>query len=128
MSENRPNNYYQWGPYLHKTRLPKAVCKDMLARGRQAHTDHSQNLAGVIERQFLFGEDDLRHIDSTLQEPLLEYLRERARYHRQVANIVPMKVDEVWINIMKPGDFNPPHNHVGGDCKRRLKSETGSRM
>lgn len=115
MSENQPNRYYHWGPYLHKTKLPQAVCRDILARGRLTHTDHRQNLAGVIERQFLLGEDDRKHIESLLLAPLLAYVRERARYHGQEAKIVLMQIDEVWINIMKPGDFNPPHNHVGGD-------------
>jgi len=115
MSTNQPNHYYNWGPYLHKTKLPQAVCKDILARRSQTHTDHSRNLAGVIERQFLLGEDDRKHVESLLQAPLLAYVRERARYHGQEANVVSMQIDEVWINIMKPGDFNPPHNHVGGD-------------
>jgi len=41
MSENQPNRYYHWGPYLHKAKLPQALCRDILSRGRQTHTDHS---------------------------------------------------------------------------------------
>ena len=115
MSGNQPNSYYNWGPYLHRTRLPQSVCKDILVRGRQTHTDHSQSLAGVIGRQSLFGEDDRKHIESILQDSLWAYARERARYHGEEVNVVSMQIDEVWINIMKAGDFNPPHNHVGGD-------------
>lgn len=115
MSENQPNSYYHWGPYLHRAKLSQALCRDILARGRQTHTDHSQNLAGVIERQYLLDEDDRKHIESVLQDPLWAYVRERGRYHGEKVNVVSMQLDEVWINIMKPGDFNPPHNHVGGD-------------
>jgi uncharacterized protein (TIGR02466 family) len=115
MSVNQPKTYYHWGPYLHKTKLPQSVCKDLLARGRQTHTDHSNSLAGVIEKQFLLGEDDRKHIESILREPLWAYVRERALYHGEEVKTVAMQIDEVWINIMTPGDFNPPHNHVGGD-------------
>ena len=115
MSDNQPNKYYHWGPYLHRAKLAQGLCRDILARGKQTRTDHSQNLAGVIEKQYLLGEDDRKHIESLLQDPLWAYIRERARYHGEKANVASMRLDEVWINIMKPGDFNPPHNHVGGD-------------
>lgn len=115
MSANQPKTYYHWGPYLHKTKLPQALCHDILTRGRQTHTDHSRSLAGVIEKQFLLCEDDRKHIESILEEPLSVYVRERAVYHGEEVKVVSMQLDEVWINIMKPGDFNPPHNHVGGD-------------
>jgi uncharacterized protein (TIGR02466 family) len=54
-------------------------------------------------------------IESILRDPLWGYVRERACYHKEKVNVVSMRLDEVWINIMGPGDFNPPHNHVGGD-------------
>lgn len=115
MTATRSKTYYNWGPYLHKAKLPLAVCKDLLDRGRQTYTDHSRNLAGVIEKQFLLGEIDRKHIESILQDPLWVYAQEKALYHGEEIKPVSMRLDEVWINIMKPGDFNPPHNHVGGD-------------
>ncbi len=50
-----------------------------------------------------------------MQNYLWEYVRERACYHSMKPNVASMKLDEVWINFMQPGDFNPPHNHFGGD-------------
>jgi Putative 2OG-Fe(II) oxygenase len=95
--------------------LPQELCRDILARGRHPHTDHSRNLAGVVERQYLLGEDDRKHIESVLQDPLWAYVRQRARYYGEKADVVSMELDEVWINVMRPGDFNPPHNHVEGN-------------
>lgn len=115
MSNNRANRYYNWGPYLHRTKLPQPLCREILARGRQAHADHSHNLAGVVERQYLLGEADRNYIEAVLQDPLWTYVRERALYHGEKVSVASMRVDEVWINIMRSGDFNPPHNHVGGD-------------
>lgn len=112
MNTSQPKKYYNWGPYLHKTKLSEPVCKDLLHRGTQTRTDHSRNLAGVIEQQFLLTEDDRRHIESILQEPLWAYVCERALYHGGEVTPASMQLDEVWINIMSPGDFNPPHNHV----------------
>lgn len=115
MSTGETKNYYHWGPYLHHAKLSQVQCGDILARGRKATIDHSRNLAGVIEKQFLFGEHDRKHIESILQEELWNYVKEREIYHRERSNVASLRLDEVWINIMRPGEFNPPHNHSGGD-------------
>jgi uncharacterized protein (TIGR02466 family) len=95
--------------------LRQDVCDDLLARGLRSRVDHSSNLAGVLEREYLLAEEDRRYIEALLEDELSKYAHERARYHGERPAIVSFRLDEVWINIMGAGDFNPPHTHYGGD-------------
>ena len=109
------DGYYHWGPYLHKAIVRTDVCNDLLARGLRSRTDHSANLAGVMKGEFLLAEEDRRHVETTLQGEFSNYARERSRYHQEQFRPISFHFNEVWINIMAAGDFNPPHTHYGGD-------------
>lgn len=109
------DGYYHWGPYLHRSSVRQEVCDDLLARGLRSRVDHSANLAGVLEREYLFPEEDRRHIEALLNDELSIYARERSLYHGERPVPVSFRLDEVWINFMGAGDFNPPHTHYGGD-------------
>lgn len=109
------DRYYHWGPYLHRSTVRQDVCDALLARGLQSSIDHSANLAGVLKREYLLAEEDRRHVEALLENEFSNYARERSRYHGERPEPVSFRVDEVWINIMGAGDFNPPHTHYGGD-------------
>ena len=122
--ENQPKSYYHSVCTCTKRKLPTPYV-DILDRGRQTYTDHSKNLAGVIEKQFLLGEDDRKHIEFC-KTRFGHTFAKVALYHGEEVKVVSMHLDEVWINIMKPGDFNPPHNHIGGDISFVLHLQVSS--
>ena len=109
------DGYYHWGPYLHKVSVREEVCNELLERALRSRSDHSANLAGVIQGEFLLSEEERRHIELTLQDEFSNYTRERALYHKEQCLPIAFHIDEAWINIMTAGDFNPPHSHYGGE-------------
>lgn len=109
------DGYYRWGPYLHKAHLTQQVCVELLARGLQSRIDHGAHLAGVIKGEYLLFERDRLYIEELLQDEFCNYARERSQYHQEGSKTLAFRLDQVWINIMGPGEFNPPHTHYGGD-------------
>jgi len=83
--------------------------EDMLKHS--STTKANLKLAGDIKREFQIEDTKLL---TRLQEMLTQHL---SRYIRQpiteVNTINPTDLMPAWINYMKPGEYNPPHAHVG---------------
>jgi|DEB0MinimDraft_10_1074344.scaffolds.fasta_scaffold05881_3 uncharacterized protein (TIGR02466 family) len=112
---------YHFGPMVKRYKLNNEFCKEMLNRGLSTKISHQEELAGIIEQKDQFGqyrytEEDINYFSRNMTEILSDYRFSQNLIFEQEDNIqdIPQyKLNSLWINIMGPGDFNPPHIHSG---------------
>ena len=101
-------NFYYWGPFLFKTKILDGEVRDILSFCKKnKQLDMRQELAGHINDEYKLNSKDIFPI-------LLPYIEKyiKARYeHWTVTFNGKIKMDSVWVNYMKEGEFNPPHIH-----------------
>lgn len=109
-------NFYYWGPFLMSAKVNKNICEEMLERGRKTIIKFNKQLAGHIEKENLFDDNDKDWINNNLKEHFLTYKTAMKEHYgtlsfKENANSTGIKIEHVWINFMKSGEFNPPHTH-----------------
>ena len=112
---------YYFGPVLKRYHLSNDFCKEMLERGLKSKISHEQQLAGIIEQkgkfgQYRYSDDDIKFFTENMQEIISDYRNSQNNICEQQddSNDPPIyRLNSLWINIMGPGDFNPPHIHDG---------------
>ena len=122
--ENSFNNsgdykFYYWGPYLHHTRLPDDVCKEMLKRGEKLKYDkdydYREKLAGNIRHEYVFSKEDRKYFTMNTM-PIFDVYMKCLRdwsMHALNQDTRVLKVYDLWINFMGPDEYNPTHTHDG---------------
>ena len=116
MSKIEEVNYQHlnWGPYLMKTALPDYIIKKLKVEGRKAKTSYNYSLAGHLDHQFLYPLKVQQWFYNEIQPVIKAYRNGHCKYHGLEELNVEFRADDLWVNFMKPGDFNPLHTH-GGD-------------
>ena len=112
---------YHFGPVLKKYKLSDEFCKEMLRRGLTSKVSHEQQLAGIIEQkeqfgQYRYSDQDIKFFAENMVEVLSDYRSTQNEMFGQsddVNDVPQYRLNSLWINIMGPGDFNPPHVHDG---------------
>jgi len=108
----------RWGPFLMKTQVTNDFCDEMLVRAKKCRTDWNKRLAGHLDTQLKFDDTDKRFFFDSLYPYFNKYIEEEQNYF-YVANekflpgTIELRPMSLWVNFMKPGDFNPPHFHDG---------------
>ena len=118
MSKIKNVNYghINFGPYLFRTVLPNYIIKRLLKDGDDLRKEDSYNhkLAGHLKNQFLFKKETQSWFYKEINPILNAYREGHCNYHGLDNLALELKYDDLWINYMKSGDFNPLHTH-GGD-------------
>ena len=104
-------SFYYWGPLLFRITLsPKDIqaLKNICKEARLEQTDHRTKLAGIIKEELLINSEKYTEII----KPYLEnYQMTYQNFHGK--KLKHIQTESVWVNYMKKGEFNPPHNHTG---------------
>lgn len=105
-------DFYYWGPFLWKTRLPDSFCKELLEKGLSALPEKQENICSIISDVKKFeDENDLRWFASGIQPYLETYLKLRSDYLKTNDNISAVELVSLWINYQKKHEINPEHTH-----------------
>jgi len=104
-------NYINWGPYVMKTKLPDYIIKKLKTEGKKAKQSYNHSLAGHLDNQFLYPEPFQRWFYSEIQPIFQAYRKGHCQYHGIEELNVDLGADDLWVNFMKAGDFNPLHTH-----------------
>ena len=105
-------HFFYWGPYLFKTFFDLKQCKELLNKGKKLKKEANAKLAGVIKKELEFTKDDQLWFAKKANNHFLAYLESSNNwYGRKIAN--KLNLENLWINFMKKGEFNPPHSHTG---------------
>tara|TARA_Y100001972_G_scaffold119799_1_gene161510 strand:- start:376 stop:1020 length:645 start_codon:yes stop_codon:yes gene_type:complete len=124
--------FMNWGPFVMKTKLPDYIVKRLLKEGDKLRKDDSYNhkLAGHLNHQFLYKPETQNWFYREIIPVLNAYRNGHCNYHGLENLPVEFSFDDLWVNYMKSGDFNPLHTHGGDysfvlfiDVPKKLKKE-----
>ena len=116
MGKTKDINYshINWGPYVMKTQMPNYIIKKLLTEGKKAKESYNDKLAGHLDHQFLYPQDIQKWFYNEIQPIIQAYREGHCKFHGLRELNIELEADDLWVNFMKPGDFNPVHVH-GGD-------------
>ena len=108
--------HINWGPYVMRTKLPDYIIKRLLKDGDKLRKKDSYNykLAGHLNNQFLYSIETQNWFYKEIHPIINAYREGHCKFHGIKNLPVELSFDDLWINYMKAGDFNPAHTH-GGD-------------
>jgi len=107
--------YYHWGPFLFHVKITPKECQMILREGKKTRKkpyDFRHDLAGHLSEEYKFTEPkNFAWFQKYLEAYANGYndMWRKGKGH----TISAFRIDSLWINYMKAGDFNPPHNHSG---------------
>ena len=108
---------YRFGPLLTGLALDNEFTKELSKRGKKTKIDWSKNLAGHIEKELRFEEKDMLWFLKMSNEVFSRYIELYLKYSSlDIDTVSPKrsyKLENLWINFMKKGEFNPIHTHGG---------------
>ncbi|QOI68991.1 putative 2OG-Fe(II) oxygenase family protein [Pelagibacter phage Mosig EXVC030M] len=117
-----------FGPLIKKYKVEEDFRLEMLNRGKSTNKDWREHLAGHIDVENQFTKkEDIIFFSKGITPLLTDYVEHFNRDYKDWANVSRsdtkhswknkqnlkdvLKIEQLWINFMKAGDFNPPHFH-----------------
>ena len=105
--------FMNWGPFLIKTTLPDYIIKKLKTEGKKAKNTYNHALAGHLNNQFLYPKNIQEWFYKEITPVIKGYRQGHCKFHGIEEIPLDFKADDLWVNFMKPGDFNPIHTHSG---------------
>ena len=102
-----------FGPFLMKTKLPKYIQKKLLVEGKKELKLHNNNLAGHLKDQYVYKKETMMWFYEETRTIWDTYRNGHCDFHNIKQSNLELNAHDLWINFMKPGDFNPSHVHFG---------------
>ena len=116
MSKIKQVDYAQvpFGPFVMRTKLPEYIRKRLLKDGKKELDSYNKRLAGHLKTQLLYNGDTINWFYQETGPIWNAYRDGHCKFHDLDNLSVELDAHDLWVNYMKPGDFNPMHTH-GGD-------------
>ena len=112
-----------FGPFVMGVKMPDHVTEGLLERGRKLNDPANKVLAGHIKNEHHYTIEDRDWFMKETGYLFAHYRRAHDEYHgldHLLHNIHGMKgfnievhLHDLWVNFMREGEYNPPHNHSG---------------
>ena len=109
--EKVDHSHINWGPYVMKTKVPDYIIKKLKTEGKKAKTSYNHSLAGHLDHQFLYPPKVQQWFYTEIHPIIQAYRNGHCKYHGIEELNVNFTADDLWVNYMQPGDFNPKHTH-----------------
>ena len=123
-------SHMNWGPYVMQTKVPDYIIKKLKTEGKKAKTSYNHSLAGHLNHQFLYPPKVQQWFYSEIHPIIQAYRKGHCKFHGIEDLTVELQADDLWVNYMQPGDFNPIHTHGADysfvlflDVPKQLKKE-----
>ena len=104
--------YYHWGPYLFRTQPKKYIIDRLKVDGKKSKKSYNDSLAGHLKTQLAYSKETQQWFNNEMIPTLSAYRKGHCEYHGLENFEVEYDLIDMWINYMKPGDFNPSHTHA----------------
>ena len=103
-----------FGPYVMRTKIPEDIRKRLLTDGKKQLKSYHKKLAGHLDSQLKY-DDETTGWFYRESSPIWQAYREGwSNWTGHPNEGIELNAHDLWVNFMKPGDFNPVHTH-GGD-------------
>ena len=103
--------HINWGPYVMKTKVPNYILKKLLSEGKKTKQSYNAHLAGHLDNQFLYSPKIQQWFYNEIHPIIQSYRNGHCKFHGIEELNVELRADDLWVNYMQPGDFNPKHTH-----------------
>ena len=127
---NVQSTYMNWGPYVMKTKMPDYIIKKLKTEGKKTKENYNYKLAGHLDNQYKYPANVQKWFYEEIQPIVQAYRNGHCKFHGIEELTVELSADDLWVNYMKAGDFNPIHTHGGDysfvlflDVPKQLKKE-----
>ena len=100
-----------FGPLIYKTKLPDEICNSLITRAEGNTINMETNLAGNLHKETSYNEDDRKWFANIIKGDFEEYKRQSDIMSDFIGVNYTWELLSLWINYMRPGDYNPPHTH-----------------
>ena len=104
-------DFMNWGPFLLKTTLPNYIIEKLKKEGIKAKDNYNHALAGHLNNQFLYPAPFQKWFYNEIHPIITAYRKGHCKYHGLEELNIELGTDDLWVNFMKAGDFNPLHTH-----------------
>ena len=122
--------HLNWGPFVLGMKMPDYIVKKLLIEGKKAKHNYNHKLAGHLNHQYLYPNKVQKWFYDEIKPIFQAYRDGHCKYHGLKKFDVELQPESLWVNFMKPGDFNPKHTHGGDysfvlflDVPKQLKKE-----
>tara|TARA_R100000322_G_scaffold160111_1_gene121376 strand:- start:4760 stop:5392 length:633 start_codon:yes stop_codon:yes gene_type:complete len=111
--KNVAYSYFNWGPFLMYTQITPEECKSLIDGGAKSRLNPKNSmvnkLAGHLKEEYKL-EDPQQYV-KWMVFYFDAYYQGYNKWCRGGSLKPPFNLKSLWVNYMKPGDFNPPHDH-----------------
>ena len=112
------HRYLHFGPVIGGVKCDDDLCKELLNRGRKTTKSHVQYLAGHLDKENIFDKNDRQWFVDNFQDYFIPYFKKLQdevdpNWYYGMNPFKEVWLASLWINFMKQGEYNPPHNHDG---------------
>jgi len=113
-------NFYYWGPLLMKFKVSDYFCDEMMRRAKSLtieKNDARHTLAADIQKELFYTPDDKQFFVERANKVFMRYMRYgRENWYKPNEKLghydaKSVTLNELWINYMRAGEYNPPHKH-----------------
>ena len=110
--------YLHFGPVIGGVRCDDDLCKELLNRGHKTTKSHVKNLAGHMKKENIYEDQDKKWFVDNFQDYFIPYFKKLQdevdpNWYYGMNPFKEVWLASLWINFMKQGEYNPPHNHDG---------------
>lgn len=110
---NLSMTFFQFGPLIAHYKLNDKFIEELNNKGKKTSVDFKSQLAGHIKKENAFEEDDKKWFLTNTQNIFSNYINQLKSTSGIKNNFDTITLQNLWINFMKSGEFNPPHDHSG---------------
>ena len=107
------HEYIPFGPYLAKMEIDLEFCKRLLEVGKTLTKKYNTELAGNIDEEYLYDLKKHPWIEPEIKVCVNTWISGWRKFSG-ISDFDPqIRLDPLWINFQKAGEYNPIHLHPG---------------
>ena len=122
------HKYHRFGPYLAEMPVNPDYCAKLLKLGKKLKKSHRKNLAGQIKHEYIYPIETEHWIFNELQIYVNTWIEGWKRFGNRPNFNPKYRLHQMWINRMKPKEYNPIHVHTLCDLSFIIWLEVPKRM
>ena len=110
-TSEHPVDYLFFGPLLMASSIADEFRLELLKRASKLELKYNHRLAGHIEKEYEFTEEDKHYFMEHIKPYTDKYIEDLNNHMNHQVKKTTCQLNGLWINYMKPGEYNPPHIH-----------------
>ncbi len=112
------HRYLHFGPIISGTVCDSDLVSQLLARGKNTDKSHHEHLAGHIKKENIFDTADKQWFVDNFSKYFIPYFKKLQdindpTFFYGMPPFNEVWLSSLWINFMRKGEYNPPHDHDG---------------